>query len=151
MRRRKIDLQDLNGVLDEVKRLHDGGYDRAGNWNLSEILSHCGQFMEYSLEGFDFKAPLPPLIGLLKPLLRKVILSRRSIQAGFKNPEPLDPDVHGSEQDMIDWFTPILRRVRDQTAAFHPSPLFGKLTPLQWRDMHVIHCSHHLGFLIPRE
>lgn len=151
MQRRKIDLRDLGGVLVEVNRLHTGGYDRAGNWDLSEILSHCGQFMEYSLEGFDFKVPLPPLIGLLKPLLRRIILSRRSTQTGFKNPEPLDPEVHGSEQEMIDGFTPVLRRVQDQTASFHPSPLFGKLTSPQWRDMHVIRCSHPLGFLIPRE
>ena len=24
------------------------------------------------------------------------------------------------------------------------------VTPEQWRELHLIHCAHHLGFLVPR-
>jgi hypothetical protein len=41
-------------------------------------------------------------------------------------------------------------RLRTHQGEMHASPFFGYLTPQQWRDLHLIHCAHHLGYLIPK-
>jgi hypothetical protein len=43
-----------------------------------------------------------------------------------------------------------IERLRTHQGELHASPFFGYLTPDQWRRLHLIHCAHHLGFLVPK-
>ena len=52
---------------------------------------------------------------------------------------------------MADRLIQLIQRFQQHQGSLHPSPLFGPLTRQQWDDLHVIHCSHHLGFLIAKE
>ena len=38
----------------------------------------------------------------------------------------------------------------DHTGPLHPSPMFGSLDREQLYRLQLIHCAHHLGFLLPR-
>ena len=43
----------------------------------------------------------------------------------------------------------IVRATVGRATEVHPSPFFGRLTPDQWRQLHLIHTAHHLSFLVP--
>jgi len=43
-----------------------------------------------------------------------------------------------------------IRRFAEHPGEMQPSPLFGKMTRDQWTDLHLIHASHHLSFLLPK-
>ena len=44
-----------------------------------------------------------------------------------------------------------IRRWQGHTGPLHPSPLFGGNNKDNWLKGHLIHCAHHLSFLIPRQ
>jgi hypothetical protein len=41
-------------------------------------------------------------------------------------------------------------RYKAHAGAIHPSPLFGPLTKDEALAMQLVHCGHHLSFLVPR-
>lgn len=148
MERRVLDLETLDGVVAEVERLHQSGYQKAGQWDLSENLSHCGQLVEQTMEGFKFKAPW--IFCLVRPFIKRMMFKQRSIRAGLKRPnDVLEPQPLSDEAKEIEKFKGLIDRLKNHKGLLHPSPILGELTAEQWHDFHTIHCSHHLGFLIP--
>ena len=146
--RRILHLETLDDVVAEAKRLHESGYTPAGSWDLRQNLSHCGIFMEKSMDGFDFQ--LPWIWRLLGPLALKFVLKSRTFKPGLPNPPGIDPILDKSESEMLAWFQSVVQRVKEHPGEFHRSPLAGPLDRPTWRRLHIVHCSHHLGFLIPR-
>ena len=147
--RRKLDLRDFDAVAAEVDRLLAHGYDRAGNWSLAQACDHLSTFMRMSLEGFPLRVPWI-ISGFLGPLVvKRLTLWTRSIPAGYKTPQPLEPTSAADDAAAVLTFKDVLQRVW-AAAQLHPSPLFGRMTPEQWREIHLIHASHHLSFLVPR-
>ena len=150
MQRRILDLENLDGVLGEVERLHQGGYQKSGQWNLSQNLSHCGQVIEQTMDGFTFTAPW--YYRLLRPLLKNMIFKQRTIRPGIKRlGNVMEPKPQPDEAGAVAEFKQIVERFKNHPGPLHSSPILGDLTEQQWHDFHTIHCSLHLGFLIPNE
>ncbi|MCP4512885.1 MAG: DUF1569 domain-containing protein [Fuerstiella sp.] len=59
------------------------------------------------------------------------------------------PKPGGDDTEAVKKLTGLLERLKAQET-LHPSPFFGKLTRQQWLQLHLGHCSHHLGFLVPK-
>ena len=41
-------------------------------------------------------------------------------------------------------------RMQTHKGSLAPSPAFGPLSPNYLREVHLWHCEHHLGFLVPK-
>ena len=54
--------------------------------------------------------------------------------------------ILGRGEDQIIGFS--LKTARD--GAWDAAGRLAAMTPEQWRDLHLIHCAHHLSFLIPK-
>ncbi len=149
MEQRRLDFKDFNAVLAEVDRLHQGGYTKAGQWDLAQVCDHLRYFIEGSLDGFTFRVPwlFKVLFGNL--VLRRILKTRR-MKSGITTPQKPLPPAGEDEAAAVSRFKQIVERLKTHTGEFHASPFFGKLTPEQWRDLHQIHCAHHLGFLLPK-
>ncbi len=151
MDQRKLRFGRFEAVTTDIQHLHEAGYMQLGDWNLAQICDHLTRFMRMSLEGFPFQFPwivrrvLGPLV--LKPL----VLWTHWIPTGAKAPPVLMPHRTPQEQPAVQTMTEMLHRARNHPGEFHPSPLFGRLSNPQWRKVHLIHASHHLGFLVPNE
>ena len=114
MQRRIIDLENLDGVLAEVDRLHRSGYQMAGQWDLSQNLSHCGQVIEQPMDGFTFTAPF--IIRLLRPLLKSMIFKKRTIQPGIKRPgNVMEPQPQTDEACAVVQFKQIIERFKNHS------------------------------------
>jgi hypothetical protein len=147
--RRTLDFRTLDEVLADLRELQHRGYTPQGKWNLSQICNHLAYFVECTLDGFDFRVPW--LIRVLAGgFFKRRILSSRKMPAGGYTPQRNLPAPDLDEQEAVARLTRALERLFREPGPFHPSPLFGTMSPDEWRELHLIHCSHHLSFLVPR-
>ncbi len=147
MERRKLDFRDFNDLLGDLQRLR-GGYLRAGNWTLSQVCDHLAIFFRGSLDGFGRMMPWLVRVTLGKLILRS-ILRNRGMRSGVKVPAHFLPGDPREDAAAADELAGLVERFRRHEGPLHPSPLFGRLSREQWTELHLIHASHHMSFLVP--
>jgi hypothetical protein len=148
--RRQLDFATWPAVFGDIDHLQRAGYDRLGNWDLSQTLEHVGAGLRAALRGTDHRGPWI-IRRFLGPLILKRILSQRRMKAGIKVPQWWLPGPSHDESAAVD-------QLRSEVTAFEqlstppfPHPFFGPLTKKQWEDLVLVHAAHHLSFLIPRD
>lgn len=149
LHRRKLDFKAWPELLADIDHLRQGHYDRAGNWDLSQILDHVGAGIRTALHGVDHRAAwiIRRFIG---PLILKRILSQRRMKAGIKVPQWWLPGPGHDESAAVEQFRTEAAAFQGMTTPPFPHPFFGALTKQQWNDLILVHAAHHLSFLIPR-
>lgn len=149
MEQRQLEFKDFTDVLAELDRLHAGGCEKLVQWDLAQVCNHLAYFMEGALDGHTYRVPwiFKFLFGRL--VLRR-ILKKRRMKAGVPSPQKPPPTPGGDESAAVARLKQAIGRLLSHEGELHASPFFGYLTPQQWRDLHLIHCAHHLGFLVPR-
>lgn len=156
MERRTIRVVTLEDISKEVDRLHSNGYQQAGAWNLSQICEHLADWMTFPIDGFP---KVPFVIGLILGLMRvtsgkkmlKTILAENGMRPGSPT---IEQTVHlpgGDEAASVNRLKKAVERLIHHRGETHASPLFGKLTREQLIALQLVHCTHHLSFLIPSE
>lgn len=145
---RQLDFRTFRDVHDELDRLHHGGYLKLGNWDLAQTCDHLSYFIDGSLDGHKYKVP-----WILKKLFGRMVLNRiltqRRMKTGVFTPQNPLPEPGGDEAAAVARLKRSLERLEQHPGEMHASPFFGAMTPQQWRDLHLIHCAHHFGFLQP--
>ncbi len=149
MGQRQLEFKDLADASAEAERLFTGGYEKQGHWDLAQVCDHLTYFMQGSLDGHTYRVP-----WLFKVLFGRLVLGRilkqRRMKEGGPTPQKPLPAAGGDEAAAVARFRAVIERLRAHQGELHASPFFGYLTPQQWRDLHRIHCAHHLGFLSPK-
>jgi hypothetical protein len=150
MERRHLDFHDFGAVGADVDNLRQRGYRKLGNWTLSQVCQHLGVAMRAALDG---GVPSAPWLfrKLLAGLFFRRLMKTRIMPTGIKVPKVLLPGPPGDEEAAIKEFQTTLRRFQDHQGDIQPHPFFGPLTREQHRQLHLIHCGHHLSFLIPND
>ena len=146
--RRQLDFRNWHELLADVDGLR-GGYDRLGNWDLSQIVDHVGEGLRTATRGNDHRANWI-IRKLLGPLILKRILRKRRMKAGIKVPQWWLPGPTHDESAAVNQLRSDIAAFDAMTAAPCPHPFFGPLTKQQWNDLVLIHAAHHLSFLIPK-
>jgi hypothetical protein len=148
--RRPLDFHDLDEVIADVEHLHQSGYDRVANWTLAQVSDHLAIFFRGSLDGFSQK--LPWLIRVLfgRPMFRSII-RRRRMGENIMVPRSFLPGDPREDAPAVEQLIGLVQQFQDHAGDYRPSPLFGQLTRDEWTQLHLIHCSHHLSFLLPHE
>ena len=155
--RRALRLRSLDELLLELARIGSAADADAlrvtGNWSTGQQCEHLAIFWEASMRGFPdtFRPPAPIRWAA------QLFFKRRAVQG-----EPPSPGLRLPKAGS--WLLPRrdvtfeegITRLKACVAAtgegkpFVPaSPLFGKLTREQWINLHLGHCSHHLGYSWP--
>ncbi len=149
MNRRAIRFHRYDDILAEANRLLSSGYERVGNWSLAQICQHLAIIMEMSLDGFDYLFPWPMRAVARWFILRKVL--RHDVFRGrYKAPKNVQPPETSDDPAGIARLQRALERLNAHTGPMKPSPVFGDLTPEEWREVHLWHAEHHFSFLLPR-
>lgn len=150
-KRRVLVFENLEDVLDECRRLMVVGYHHVGKWSLGQICQHLAAGMNQSVDGF--KDPPPFWIPIAKPYLRMfvlpTILRGGVIRARASAPKSTLPSANADDEIRLAELEQAIARISDENCKFVASPIFGTLTPQEWRKFHLWHCQHHLGFLLP--
>jgi hypothetical protein len=153
--RRSLQLDNLNDAVREAESLLANGYDKAGNWDLAQTCGHLAEWMRFPLDGFP-RGPLPIRVMLwvigVTFARRKLqqTLSSNSMPAGGPTLQETVPPAGGDEAAAVDHLRETVARFQTHAGPLHPSPLFGDLDRETATRMQLLHCAHHLGFLVPR-
>ena len=82
-----------------------------------------------------------------KSKLREILASGK-LPSGIEAPAPAIPPSDADES-AIDMLTATLKRFDNYTEPMAPHRLFGHLSDADLRKLNLIHCAHHLSYLVP--
>ena len=79
---RDLSLATIDEVIAEVELLHESGYEKLGDWDLSQICQHITVPAVRSVEGtLSFKVPF--MVTLFRPMIRRLIFGARKLKTGI--------------------------------------------------------------------
>ena len=153
--RRPLDFQSLDEVILDVERLHTGGYESAGAWNLAQCAGHVSEWMRYPMDGYPAMNPAMRFVmwGLRNTVgtsQKRKVLATRGFPAGGPTVRESVPEAGGDEGAAVDTLRATVARMKAFEGTPIPSPLFGPLTRDEWLQLSLTHCAHHLSFLLPK-
>ena len=149
MVRRELHFNSLDEVVADAERLVASPSTKMlGNRPLGELLAHLAMGINGSMDGASFK--IPWFIRLFAPLVKRRMLSN-PMSAGFNLPKDAEatlyPPVASTQEGLQELRTAVNRlRTEKMTAK---NPVFGKLTPEEWTQLHLRHAELHLSFAVP--
>jgi hypothetical protein len=149
MQKRELTYASFADVHAELDRLLQVGYQQAGTWELAQICDHLSFFIQGSLNGHQFRVPWIIKI-LFGRLVLRGILKQRRMKDGSMTPQNPLPAPGGDAAAAVARLKQQIDRLQAHQGELHASPFFGYLTPAQWRELHLIHCAHHLAYLVPK-
>jgi Protein of unknown function (DUF1569) len=146
--KRDLDLASFPAIAAELDRLQERGCTNSGAWDLAQTCNHLAYFIEGTLDGHQYKVPWLLKVLLGRMVLRRILSSGKMREAAPTPQKPLPP-AGEDPKAAVARLKRDLERLQSHVGEMHDSPFFGHLTPEEWRRLHLIHCNHHLGFLIP--
>ena len=153
--RRSLAFDDLDAAVREAETLLQTGYERAGDWSLGQVCRHLAQWMRFPLDGFPTSNFVQRvLMGLLRHTIGKrqlaKVLDSGKMPAGGPTLRATVPESDTDDVAALAEFRESVARFKAHTGPLHPSPLFGTLDKATATQLQLVHCAHHLSFLIPR-
>lgn len=146
--RRTVRYTHLSEAVEDVERLSEQGYERAGTWSLEQNLDHLNKTMTMAIEGTTFKMPF-----FLRPLLRLLIWPKMKrgdvIRFRASAPPFLTPDDGPNLDAAIEEFQRLTAEIESDRPLTDFHPVFGKFNREDWVLMQRWHTAHHLSFLVP--
>ena len=152
---RRLTFDTLDEAVAEAERLRAAGYERAGNWDLSQVCGHLAQWILFAVDGPPpVPLPLRPFFWVARrtfaPRQMRKSLESRSMPAGVPTVPATVPPAGGDEAAAVAELRTAVERFQQHSGEYHPSPMFGALPRETWDALQRVHCAHHLGFLVPR-
>ena len=150
MKRRRLQFESFERMMAEVEALAAGECVRCGSWDLGQVCEHLAVAFHGCIDGVDYVAPWY-FRTLLRPLARLVLFTGRRMPAGIRVAGRLIPDAHprgdAEVREAVLKLREAVARFIGHGGPFVAHPHLGRMTAAQWREFHLIHCAHHLGFL----
>lgn len=147
--RRRLKFTDFGSAHRDARELAHAGYDQVGNWDLAQILDHLAGAMNGSIDGFPTNAPWL-VRRFMGPRWWKKIRAAGRLKAGVWIPEKARPVPGGDASKNLDRFAAAIDRFEQHKGKVMDHPMLGRLGLDGWRQFHLMHASHHLGFLLPK-
>jgi hypothetical protein len=154
-RRRSLRLETVDDLATEVERIvaasHAGRVRTTGRWTPGQIFEHVAKLIEFSYDGFPFRASLPirAAAHVAKWLAWKRFVAW-ALQPGYRlpaNERALLPDAGADCAAAANRLRAAIARIRAGEPICQPSPFEGRLTHDQWVYAHLRHAELHLSFI----
>jgi Protein of unknown function (DUF1569) len=153
--RRDLKFRDLNEVVQDAEGLLKRGYDQLGNWDLSQISNHLANWLTYPVDGFPpMSAPIAIIMWMMRHTVGRKKLKSYLASGKFPPGKPTIPQTvfkpGGNEKEGVARLRKAAKWLNDHAGDIYPSPLFGRMTKDEAVGMQLVHCAHHLSFLVPK-
>ncbi|MDG3007564.1 DUF1569 domain-containing protein [Paludisphaera mucosa] len=154
LKRRELKFSTLEDAVREAEALRAGGYRRAGKWDLAQACGHLADWITFPMDGF----PTPPAVmrplcfvvrNTIGPMAARRVIARGEMPAGAPTMKETVPPPNGDESAAVERLRRAVDRFESYAGPLQPSHLFGPLNRDEWMRVQLIHCAHHLGYLIP--
>jgi hypothetical protein len=152
MKTRTLTFQSANDVIDEIERLKMSGYQRLGNWSLTQICEHLDKTIQIGLRGSEFRLPWILRATMGKWILTWALRNNRMPNFRVNAPKPLLPKPNSGNDDhaVIDRCIARHREAAEFPGPIKNYPLVNHVSVEDWRKIQWMHAARHLGFLIPK-
>jgi hypothetical protein len=148
---RKLEFDDFDEVAREAERLLKQPYQKLGNWELSQVCNHLADVLTRSIT--TGVRPMVPFFvqWYVKWRYLNRVLERKRLPSGVKAPDDLGSPPSADAAAAVQRLRQALTQFKSHPGDYKPHPYFGRLTPDQARQFHLIHCAHHFRLLVPAE
>ena len=154
--RRNLKFATLDEAVADAENLLARGYEKTGNWDLSQVCGHLTNWVTYPLDGYP---PLPlwlkPIFWVMRTTMSRKIPKMMASDDGMMKPgmstAPMSiPAAGGNDAEAVAKLKAAYERWAKSDGPVHPSPLLGMLSKERAEEGHRIHAAHHLSFLVPK-
>lgn len=143
---RDIKFKSLEEAIAEVKRLENLPKKTTGVWSYYQILDHCAEGIESSMDGYKGSAPW---------LIRKTIgqmMKHKTFLQGFMDHGGLNPTApktreEGDEKKAQERLFNAINRFKNFTGKLQLHPFFDELSREEFEKLHSYHIANHLCFV----
>jgi hypothetical protein len=144
--RRLIRYANEDEAIADVERLRKG-YTQIGGWSLPQMAWHLNLAVRARMKPGPHPPDSPEQIAR-RPMAQHVLSMNGYLPDGITAPEPMQPPADAPDTSVDDLIT-ALRELKGYTAEIAPHRLFGRLPDADARRLNLIHCAHHLSYLVP--
>lgn len=152
MQKRELNCQSGTEVIADIENLRTNGYQKLGNWNLSQICEHITKTLRVGMDGSDFRLPwiLRKTVG---PWVIGRMLKTGKLPFRLSAPKQLrpDPEIGDEQPELIDSCIATLQEAEQFPGPLPPYPLKDNVNVAEWKQIMWVHACHHLAFLIPND
>ncbi len=138
----------IDATLREIESMTEHGLISDGAWNAAQVLTHCAQSVEYSLDGFPEAKPalFQSTIGATA---FAVFARRRRMSHALDEPIPGAPALSADDPQpaATQRLRSALLRFDQHQGALAPHFAYGALTKSEYALAHALHWRNHLDEL----
>ncbi len=155
-KRQQLKFADLEEINQRIDVLLSNGYKSLGKWNLAQVSEHLRDWLIYPLDGYPKSTfPINAILWCMKvsvgkSMFRKIIASGTMPDGGPTAPQSIHEASGLDDQTSAARLKAAIERFSQYTGELHPSPLFGTLSKEEGLQLQLVHCAHHLSFLVPK-
>jgi Protein of unknown function (DUF1569) len=152
--RRTLKFATLDEVVRDAEHLLASGYDRTGNWSLAECCGHLVYWLTAPLDGYG-RTPLfvKPILWIMRntigPGQLRGILANGFSPGGMTDPQSVMPANGTNDAEAVERLLRAVERFQHHAGPIVPSPVFGPMDNATALQLQLVHCAHHLSFLVP--
>jgi hypothetical protein len=150
--RRTLHFASIDDITRDAEKLaiaeRKGHLRQVGNWTLGQACGHLAAWINYGFDGTPAKVPWF-LRMIARPARKRYIY--KPMNPGGRLPKisggTLAMDILPTDEGLSRLRLACNRLKADVPKI--PNPVFGKLKPDEWRNLHMRHAELHLSFLRP--
>jgi Protein of unknown function (DUF1569) len=144
--RRTLEFTSLTDVMPEVERLL-AGHITVGAWSLGQICHHLATAIRLTVD-----APIRRREATREQdVARRLFFRSDEFPEGMEAPIPaLVPPPDRDAPTEADALRVEIHRFLAADGPLPAHPRLGPMTKDEWVRFHCMHCSHHLGFALPK-
>lgn len=145
--RRKIRFESLDEILADIESLAAVETETVGGWTFAQIAKHLALSMDAARDDSVMRAPF--YVRIVGWWFKKRAL-KNGFPPGFQMPDSttIGPAPDTDFNEALTHFRQALADVKTKSIK-RPHPVFGMLTPEEWKTFHQRHAELHLSFVRP--
>ena len=145
-RRTGLAFADEDAVIADIRALR-AGYAKGGSWSLGQICWHLDAATKARMQPGPFAAETSEQTARRATVVPQVLASGQ-LPTGINAPEQMTPPADAGDA-AIDSCIATLSRFKTFPGPIAPHRLFGHIPDPDARRLSLIHCAHHLSYLVP--
>ncbi|MBL8020614.1 MAG: DUF1569 domain-containing protein [Leptospirales bacterium] len=146
MAQRILNFNSLDDALEELSSIERfRNVETTGLWSYYQILMHLADYLESSMNNFNWMQPLSMRRTIGKANFFKLKQADK-MEPGLANPSTPKVREEGDEKAALQRLRRMIEEYKKFTGEHPEHPFYGLLTREDWDFLHRIHMAHHLGF-----
>ena len=150
-KRRELQFNKLDEVVEEAERLASGEYRTTGNHSFAQILKHLA--LTHDMSTGKVEAPRPPFfMRMMVKIMKPMIINDKPLKPGFKLPQKSQtffwPEGEIDIHEALAHLKESVERYKSE-GPLPKHPVFGALTRAENEALNCRHGALHLSFVHP--